>query len=700
MRFSCLLGLLLLVAGPGLAQSELPLLFREDFNDNQHEWLVANTATYRAAVVNGGYRLENRTDQANLFYDLQVVQPNRNYRIVGQFRQLAGVDNYGYGLVWGTRDGNNSNNFIISSSGQVNIYLNRQGKITTLYGWKPAASIKPLGEENFLEVRRTGPILFFLVNNQVVWQTPAASLPFLGQQVGFIVSNRMTVQVGRLSIYQKKEPIKPVPNPITATPENLGPAINTKYDEINPVIAPDGKTLYFTRTGDPGNLGGETSNDIWLSRRGANGSWLPATHPGRPLNNGGQNFVISTTPDNNTLLVGNGYDEKGEPDGDGVSLTHRTATGWEIPKSVVIKDYYNRNPYVNFSLGSDKRTLILCVERDDSYGDMDLYVSFRQADNTWSSPKNLGPVVNSFAEELAPSLAPDGKTLYYGSVGKPGYGNADIFVTRRLDSTWTRWSEPQNLGPAINSAAWESYFSVTAAGDYAYFVSTRNSVGKGDIFRIQLATAAKPQPVVLVKGRVLNTKTKEPVAAHIDYLNLKTGAPVGVANAAPADGTYQISLPAGLTYGFLAAKEGFLSVSDNLDLSSLTEYSEIERDLLLTPLEAGAAVRMNNVFFAPGQATLLPDSYPELDRLAALLVATPTMEIRLEGHTDNAGSPQLHQELSEKRVKAVRQYLLDKKIAPERIAWQAFGGTRPVADNSREETRRLNRRVEFVVVKL
>src|SRR5690606_40006543 len=127
------------------------------------------------------------------------------------------------------------------------------------------------------------------------------------------------------------------------------------------------------------------------------------------------------------------------------------------------------------------RVLILSVQRLDTQGDKDLYVSFMQADGFWSEPRNIGKVVNTAAYEGSPFIAADGKTLYFTTTGKSGYGDGDIFMTKRLDDTWLNWSEPVNLGPEINTEQWDGFFTVPASGDYAYFSSTENSLGQEDI---------------------------------------------------------------------------------------------------------------------------------------------------------------------------------------------------------------------------
>jgi outer membrane protein OmpA-like peptidoglycan-associated protein len=230
--------------------------------------------------------------------------------------------------------------------------------------------------------------------------------------------------------------------------------------------------------------------------------------------------------------------------------------------------------------------------------------------------------------------------------------------------------------------------------------SSKNSLGGSDIVKIKLAVENKPQPVVLVKGKVLNKNTSLPIEAKISYENLATGLNQGVAVSNPATGEYQIALPYGVNYGFNAMAPNFISISDNLDLTAISEYKEIKRDLFLAPLEAGQVIRINNIFFETAKSELKTESFSELNRLVKLMEQNPAMEIALSGHTDNVGSEDANQKLSTDRAKSVLDYLVSKGITAGRISSGGFGKSKPVATNDTEEGRAINRRVEFTVIKI
>lgn len=517
--------------------------------------------------------------------------------------------------------------------------------------------------------------------------------------------------IDAIGISPSSTPIKAniaiVDNTSDAEIERLPDLINSSYDEIFPVISPDGHTLYFDRKNHPKNSINPTtfaktqkiSDDIWVSTL-KDERWSTAIKLPEPLNNEHHNYVCSVTPDGNTLLLGNVYLKNGEAAG-GISISKKIKNGWSFPKKVTIDNYSNLNKYSEFNLASNGKVLLLAIERKDSYGDRDLYVSFKKGDGTWSAPKNLGKDINTAATELTPFLAADGYTLYFSSLGYSGYGSADMYVSRRLDDTWIRWSEPQNLGPSINSADWDASYTVEASGEFAYFVSYKNSNNaSADIYRARLPKKAKPKPAVIVYGTVYNSKTNEKITAEIVYENLKTGNEVGLASSDPTNAEYKIALPSGENYGFWAKAKGFISLTENIDLTSLSEYAEVKRDLYLTPLEIGQSVRINNIFFVQSQPTLLEESYPELDRIAQTFIDNPFIEVTLQGHSDIGGNPVLNMQLSKERVEVVKTYLVNRGVNEERISTQAFGSTQPLSRKRDPESRRNNRRVEFKITKM
>jgi len=502
--------------------------------------------------------------------------------------------------------------------------------------------------------------------------------------------------------------------------ENLGTKVNSSATELKPVIAADGKTLYFIRQDHSSNF---ATQDIWYCNLDGN-SWSQAIHPGKPLNQGNNSSVCNVSTDGNQLLVRGAYVD-GEYESAGLSVITRNKKGnWNDPDKLDIKNfvkYSEMGKTNNSNLSPDGKTLIFAFSDANNKGRHDLYFSQLILKDKWNKPKSIKDFTkflskainnNSWTEpvkitalslkdedEYAPFLAADGVTLYYSSDKQPGHGDQDIWMTKRLDDTWQNWSTPVNLGPSINTNEWDAYYTLDARGEDAYMVSYKNSQGGGDIVKIKLTTELRPNPVILISGKVFNAKTKEPLGASIEYENLVDGKNAGVAMSNPSTGEYKIVLPYGKNYGFMAYADKFISVSDNLDLTQVAEYKEITRDLYLVPLEVGSTIRLNNIFFDFGKTTLRSESFPELDRLVGVMTSNDKMQIELSGHTDNVGSDDANLKLSEERAKSVTDYIISKGIPATRIVAKGYGETKPLGTNDTEEGKQLNRRVEFTILK-
>ncbi len=365
-----------------------------------------------------------------------------------------------------------------------------------------------------------------------------------------------------------------------ADKESLGPNINTTYDERGPVISADGREIYFVRKFHPSNIGGQQdADDIWYSKNDTKG-WSYAINVDKPLNNKDNNYVQSILPDGNTLLLANIYKKNGfdvimNP---GVSISYKTKDGWAFPVEQRIKDFRNISQYANYYLSANGKYLLMAIETDETYGGLDLYVSTKTGEDSWSKPVNLGPGINSAANDYSPYLAADGATFYFSTSGISGFGKEDIFVTRRLDDTWQKWSEPMNMGQPINSTESDTKFSIPASGSYAYFSSDKGSVGLNDIFRILLPDTVKPQAVALLKGKIVDSATKDPIGgAIIIYKNYPDEVIVVKEMSDTITGAFSLYLPVGYNYTAIVKAKGYADGKQTLDLSSIYNFTIIEQ---------------------------------------------------------------------------------------------------------------------------
>ena len=482
--------------------------------------------------------------------------------------------------------------------------------------------------------------------------------------------------------------------------ERLNDNVNSPYKEYKPLLSPTGTTLFFSRRNHPGNMGGvEDDEDIWYSEMDSTGEWKEAVNAGPELNNEEPNFVSGITPDGNTvvLLLGNRYEKNGKMSA-GVSISSKEGDSWTQPYNLDIENDYNYNEKVNYFLTNNRQVLILSVEREDTRGERDFYVSFFKEDSIWSEPLNMGQTLNSVGDESSPFLAADDETLYFSTNGRGGYGSYDIYVSKRLDDTWVNWSEPQNMGPDINSERDDLFFNIPVTGNFAYYTKSI-SEDDADIYRVELPLRVMPNEVIVVKGRLLNKETGEPIEAKILYEKLPEGVTVGITKSHSTTGEYEIVLPKGQLYGFRAEAEGFLPISENIDLTGENPPNdELIREMMLVPVEVEATITLNNIFFDFDRATLKAESFPELDRLSKFMVENGSIKVSISGHADSTGDPNYNLSLSKLRADAVAKYLMGNEIAADRIKVEFYGEEKPIESNNTREGRRKNRRVEFTIL--
>jgi len=479
-----------------------------------------------------------------------------------------------------------------------------------------------------------------------------------------------------------------------AIAERLGNAVNSAYDEVYPVVAPDGKTLYFDRKLHPQNIGDQKADDIWYSRH-LSGTWTEAVNLGGPLNNDSHNFLCSISPDGNSALVGNTY--AGDAIiGGGVSETFRVDGKWTAPKPVRIDAFENINPYNEFHLSPGGDILIMSIETAAGTGLLDICVSFRAEDGSFSKPLNIGKNINTAGNEMTPFLAADGKTLYFSSNGFPGFGNQDIYMAKRLDDTWQHWTEPLNLGPEVNTPEWDVYFSIDAKGAFGYFSSSKSAVTNLDIYRIKMPPELQPGNVYWLKGVISDKITGEALEATLNFKIEPSAGPVS-SGSSNAEGDYALILPGAGTYRLLIKAEGYLSTDTLIDLAELAEFNEAIRNFQLIPARAGVIVQIPDILFKVNSHLLEDTSFQALDRIVQFLQLNAGVSIEIRGHTNGLCDADYCNSLSERRAKQVATYITEAGIEPGRLTYKGYGKTMPIADNKTPEGRQANQRVEFMI---
>ncbi len=496
--------------------------------------------------------------------------------------------------------------------------------------------------------------------------------------------------------------------------------VNSAWDEQNPVLSPDRKTLWYTIANHPQNSAGKKDpGDIWYSRW-ENGKWSVPNYGGPLLNDRGYNAVAGLSAAGNQLFLFNHYDTTGRARTQGISVSRKTNAGWSAPENIAIPYFLNRSLALSGHLSTDGTAFVYAAEAYDSRGAEDLYVSLKNSAGQWSEPRNLGGVINSSFQELSPWLSADKKYLYFSSNGRKGYGSFDVYFSERLDETWTNWSAPSNMGSRVNTEGRELFYHTFPDLRLALFTSTQNSDGYGDIkFYIDSIPSNVPDTLVkiveiehenaigndakhaIVTGTVTNSKTGQPVLAKLAFRSARSLSDTSdsvYTVACNKEGIYALRISSTNVYTIVLDAAGYVGILEKLDIHTF-EMQRVELNFKLQPIEVGATVNLKNVLFVVGTTTLLTESYDELNVVVDLLKSNPKIEIELAGHTDSRGDAKQNLKLSQSRVDKVKTYLVSRGIPARRIKGKGYGGQHPIANSESEESRKLNRRVEFTILK-
>jgi outer membrane protein OmpA-like peptidoglycan-associated protein/tetratricopeptide (TPR) repeat protein len=410
---------------------------------------------------------------------------------------------------------------------------------------------------------------------------------------------------------------------------------NTSSNEGAPAISPDGKYLLFTACNLPDGYG---SCDLYVSVR-KNGIWS------KPVN------------------MGPGFNTR----------------------------FWDGQP----CFGLDGGTIYFSSNRDGTFGGRDIWYMYQISGDSWSKPISAGPNINTANNEGCPFVSFDGNTLYFMRDGKGGFGESDLYISRKgLDG---KWMPAENMGPPINTPQSEGALAVHPNGKRAMLTRLTNEQ-KFDLFEFDLPPEfiSPPQQAlhVFFKDRI----TGAPLKAQLEIFEALGNPDIRLSQWSTDEGHIIVTLKRDTPYGIIANTAGYLMYSANLDPDSSASRSIV---INMTPMEKAEheTVPLENIFFDVGSSTLLPASEPELQKLLYTLKINQSMIIEIRGHTDNVGDEASNQALSEARAKAVFIWLTNKGIPGYRISYKGFGESQPVASNDTEEGRQLNRRTEFYIVK-
>ncbi len=475
-------------------------------------------------------------------------------------------------------------------------------------------------------------------------------------------------------------------NAAEITIQNMGDSINSAASEYFPTVSIQDSLFLFMRRL---NLSRE---DIYSSNMGT-GGFSTAQPLSDTLNFAAKKGSMSLSADLQTLYYAADYAEQGYGRYD-LYKVQRTPWGWSKPKNLgqrINSDYWDSAP----SIAPDGNSIYFASNRPDGYGGIDIYVAYKNEKGYWEDAINLGPTINTKGDDQTPFIHADNQSLYFSSNGHPGFGGADFYVSRKkIDGSWTT---PLNLGYPINTYDNEGSIAVASNGVSAYIASDRaDSRGELDIYKITLAENTRAHKTWYIKGEIVDAKSKKTIAADVNIVDPASGYPL-LEMQVDSIGKFLLALPYFDSLGLKIMSKEHDYITRILPIDFVKAMAGKTFNFALTPIEKVFTKIFNQVYFESSSAKLQSISRVELDALVTYLTNTKQATILIEGHTDNTGSVAQNNLLSLQRAESIMQYLVSKGVAGNRIQAKGLGSSMPIADNSTAAGRAKNRRTSFTI---
>ncbi|MCK4923102.1 MAG: PD40 domain-containing protein [Bacteroidales bacterium] len=493
--------------------------------------------------------------------------------------------------------------------------------------------------------------------------------------------------------------INAVDNPVEFNPLNLGASINSEYNEYWPSLTLDESKIIFTVM-VPKDIFQEANmnnvqEDFYISIKNDSGWWNPRESAGSPPNTERNEGAQSFSADGRFLFFTacNRMEGFGKCD---IYYSVFTGSRWGNAinlGSAVNTKHSDKHP----SISSDNKTLYFASDRPGGFGGLDIWYAEKDESGKWKMAKNMGDSINTPGNEQSPFIHPDNQTLYFSSEGHNNLGSGDIFLSRR--NSEDKWGKAQNLGYPINTHNNEIGLIVNPQGTSAFFSSDRIE-GKGmDIYSFELPEETRPIFVSYMKGRVYDANSYKGISAKFQLIDLETGRISIESKSNFGEGDFLVPLPTNKNFALNVSHPGYLFYSDHFEFAGIHKKSDpFLMDVPLKRIKKGESIVLNNIFFEFDSHELLKESKIELDKIFEFLNLNPLINIEISGHTDNVGSNEYNQNLSENRAEAVINYLLSDGINKGRLISKGYGSMMPVVPNNSDENRAKNRRTELKIL--
>ncbi len=472
----------------------------------------------------------------------------------------------------------------------------------------------------------------------------------------------------------------------------LNDSVNSYPNQYFPVLTGDNSELFYTVRYGSGSFENE---DIVVAKKDEKGIWQKPTSISDKINSKLQEGACAISADGRQLIFTMcGGVTYGRCD---LFESKKVGDEWSQPTNLglaVNSSDWEGQP----SLSADGRILYFSSSRKGGMGGYDIWTSIKDESGKWTKAQNVGKEINTKFDEISPFIHVNNQTLYFSSNGYPGYGGYDIYQSEKLKGAWL---VPINLGAPLNDFEDQFSFFVTSNGLLAYFskADVKNQ-GFSKIYQTTIPEQRQPKKKsYYVKGVVRDNETGKPLKATIELTDLKKNERVAIIESDSITGSYLFVLGKGDSYSLFVSAKNYLFKTSTFKIDSIERTQPIQLDIELKPIRARASAILNNIFFEFNKFEIKPESFSELLNVTKFLQQNPSLIIEVGGHTDNAGSEDYNVKLSQKRSQSVINFLVEKGIDKSRMQSHGYGSSKPIANNDTDLNRKLNRRIEFLIVK-
>jgi outer membrane protein OmpA-like peptidoglycan-associated protein len=405
--------------------------------------------------------------------------------------------------------------------------------------------------------------------------------------------------------------------------------INSQYNEGSACLSRDKKTLYFSRCESPQSIG---NCDIFMAKMLEDSTWGDIQNLGFNVN----------------------------------------SISWDSHPS----------------LSHTEDTLYFASDRIGGFGLSDIYFTYKEKDG-WSHAQNLGPVINTRKNDVSPFFHPKEEVLYFSSNGQLySFGEFDIYKAYYNEE---KWSEPVNIGPLVNGAGNEFYFTIDSESrDLYYSRSANRDMEKQDIYSFPLPMGANPYATTKVTGSLMDSLTGKPFTGIVSIIDIEDHVEVAP-KYLRSDGSFEFDLVNKRNYLLVIQGDEFFRVEEMFYLDGPMDFRKITEPI-------ASRMKFESIEFDVGQAHLKSEMYGDLNKIVNFMYDNLDFYLKISGHTDSFGAAATNLKLSKERAQTIRDYIvIFGGLEEERVSSEGYGSTRPLVNEVTEEDKTLNRRVEFEI---